>query len=298
MLKREFLFLLLIAVAVLELLSWETASWPSSCVIQMTHEEQAARHYNEKDCPTFFSGSLILLGRADHVIESHDKSIVAGFTIILALSTIGLWLATFALQKTTKSLFEAGEKQIAVAKQAADAAMLSARAAVGVQLPIIRASIHDFVVNDTGESRGGAIVGDPASYGMQYAFPYDFVFRNIGKSTAYPSQYGLGWSLSHKLPEEPIYDAVYSCAPHQIIAEGGDWDAPIDTFRIELPEEIRKALRANQAVLRIFCFLKYSDFLETLHEVRFCWRLHREKNGRSNGLIPDDSAPAAYTSKT
>jgi len=59
----------------------------------------------------------------DTFIGDHDKSFVAAFTVILALSTIGLWLAT-------NRLWEAGEKQIRVAAAAAEAAKKSADASL------------------------------------------------------------------------------------------------------------------------------------------------------------------------
>jgi hypothetical protein len=90
----------------LELLSWETASWPSPCLVVNSQQHQSATSDNKQQtCPTFFVGSLILLGRADKFIEHHDKSIVAVFTVVLAISTIGLWLAT-------NRLWKAGERQM------------------------------------------------------------------------------------------------------------------------------------------------------------------------------------------
>ncbi len=67
----------------------------------MSDQEQAAHNYSNNDCPTFFVGSLILLGRLDKFISDHDKSIVAGFTIVLAVSTIGLWRSTRKLWAVT-----------------------------------------------------------------------------------------------------------------------------------------------------------------------------------------------------
>jgi hypothetical protein len=111
----------------LEALSWFTAPIPP-CLIQTTNEEQAAHNYNGEDCPTFFSGSLILLERADQFIERHDKSIVAFFTVVLALSTIALW--------------GAGERQLELihqnaARQAGDTEILQ-RAYVAAELGGIR----------------------------------------------------------------------------------------------------------------------------------------------------------------
>lgn len=44
--------------------------------------------------------------------DDNDKAIVSAFTIILGISTIGLWIATFQLQRTTDKLWEAGERQL------------------------------------------------------------------------------------------------------------------------------------------------------------------------------------------
>jgi hypothetical protein len=93
-----------------EFLSWVTASWPGPCLIQRDHQE----------CPTFIAGIILTTEMASDFIKhnDHDKVIVAAFTAVLALSTIGLWLATVSLQRTTNNLWRAGERQIAVAQQA------------------------------------------------------------------------------------------------------------------------------------------------------------------------------------
>src|SRR5262245_61776338 len=48
--------------------------------------------------------------------DDNEKVIVASFTAVLALSTIGLWLATVSLQRTTNSLDMAGERQLDLAR--------------------------------------------------------------------------------------------------------------------------------------------------------------------------------------
>ena len=123
----------------LEGLSWWTASAPFPCLIKVEHGQQAADHDKKEQCPTFGAGSVVLLARLDHFIESHDKSIVAGFTVVLAISTIGLWLATMRLWRAGERQMEliaaSGKQQssdmqasIAAAKKTADAAQ---KAAVG-----------------------------------------------------------------------------------------------------------------------------------------------------------------------
>jgi hypothetical protein len=79
-------------LAILEVLSWATSSWPSGpCLVSQ-----------EQPCPTFFFGLLILLRRVDAFIGHHDKSIVAVFTVVLALSTIALWRSSEKMWQVTK----------------------------------------------------------------------------------------------------------------------------------------------------------------------------------------------------
>ena len=78
------------------------------CLVQVEPSGQASANKEEHDCPTFFAGSLLLYQRGFEWIkhDDNDKAVVAAFTIVLALSTIGLWLAT-------NKLWEAGERQLA-----------------------------------------------------------------------------------------------------------------------------------------------------------------------------------------
>jgi hypothetical protein len=78
-------------------------------MVYSEENQQADNDNKKKPCATFFEGTLILFGRADHFIERHDKSIVAVFTVVLALSTIGLWLATARLWRTTSDTLSHAE---------------------------------------------------------------------------------------------------------------------------------------------------------------------------------------------
>jgi hypothetical protein len=198
----------LIFLGLLELLSWETASWPSPCAIEISHKEQAAHHYQEKDCPTFFSGMLILLGRIDHFIESHDKSIVAGFTVVLAISTIGLWLATIKLWKAGErqmELIEANAAEqsrdmkasIKIGEDSAKAAAKSADAAERGVIAADRAWI-EISIDITG----------PLKFGPEWIeIPARATVKNVGKSPAtnvsfYINLYPDSAVASHKIDDE------------------------------------------------------------------------------------------------
>jgi hypothetical protein len=176
------------------------------------------------------------------------------------------------------------------ARIAANAADLSAKAAVGIQLPIIRLFASKFVISDKPDALGGTIVPNPIDYKTEYARPYSMTFKNIGRSAAYPTEFGFGWTHT-ELPAEPVYANAFSCDPGQIIAEDGDF-TPTESIVVHLTDEIRAAIKAGK-ILRVFAYIKYTDFLESPHETRYCWRL----NGR-NGLVREHEAPAAYTRKT
>jgi hypothetical protein len=130
---------LLSTLAVWIAIAMEPVSWMTSQVPPcMVNPENYSNYYAEhQECPTFH---VFLIKFTTAILEKlgDPNWVIAIFTVVLASSTIGLWIAT-------KGLYDTGEKQIAVAKEsadaakaAADAASLSARAAIALQLPIIR----------------------------------------------------------------------------------------------------------------------------------------------------------------
>jgi hypothetical protein len=117
--RQDWFILCLCYLLFAEGLSWIAASGPPPCLIQVEHTQELGNQGDQKYCATFFAGMIIVVERTVDIIKSHDndKAIVAAFTIVLGLSTIGLWIATFGLQRSTKKLWEAGEKQISLAQQ-------------------------------------------------------------------------------------------------------------------------------------------------------------------------------------
>jgi hypothetical protein len=90
-----------------EALSWVMAGGLGPCLVKPEHSQQSANNNEHQDCPTFFAGTLLTFERGADILkrDDNDKAVVAGFTIVLAISTIGLWLAT-------NRLWEAGERQL------------------------------------------------------------------------------------------------------------------------------------------------------------------------------------------
>jgi len=78
-------------------------SWFATC--QPEHQG-GAHHAGAKDHCTLFSGPIITVGRfgvsqVAGFLHVYEHELVAGFTIVLAFSTIGLWLATKHLWEVT-----------------------------------------------------------------------------------------------------------------------------------------------------------------------------------------------------
>src|SRR6266852_2159167 len=96
-------------------MSWITAGGLGPCLVKPEHSEQAPNSNEHQDCPTFLAGTLLTFERGVDWIkhDDNDKAVVAGFTVVLAISTIGLWLATIKLWK-------AGEAQRLLAEDTAE----------------------------------------------------------------------------------------------------------------------------------------------------------------------------------
>jgi hypothetical protein len=101
---KTWLLIALVYLCIAELFSWVAVPDLSLCLIQPEHSRQTTKLDDPKYCPAFHNGVEILFERTDHFLEVHDKSVIGAFTIVLAISTIGLWLAT-------NKLWAAGEKQ-------------------------------------------------------------------------------------------------------------------------------------------------------------------------------------------
>jgi hypothetical protein len=100
--RRVFFLCLLSFLMFAEGLSWWTAGGLEPCLVKPEHSQQAANDNEHEGCPTFFAGSLLTFERGFDWIkhEDNDKAVVAGFTIVLAISTIGLWFATITSPKS------------------------------------------------------------------------------------------------------------------------------------------------------------------------------------------------------
>lgn len=111
-----------LACVALWLIFESAISWFATC--QPIYQGATDHGGNENNC-TLFSGpviSIVYFGGVQlfRFLHAYEHELVAGFTIVLAFSTIGLWLAT-------DRLYKAGERQLnLIRKNAAEQARTNA----------------------------------------------------------------------------------------------------------------------------------------------------------------------------
>src|SRR5205807_3649388 len=105
--RRVFFLCLLSFLMFAEGLSWIMAGGLGPCLVRPDGRQHGVDDNNHRDCPTFIAGTLLVFERGVDLLkrDDNDKAVVAGFTVVLAISTIGLWLAT-------NKLWSASEREL------------------------------------------------------------------------------------------------------------------------------------------------------------------------------------------
>jgi hypothetical protein len=213
--------------------------------------------------------------------------IVALFTLVLAGSTIGLWIVTWRSGVRQSREMQAS---LAIAQQSADAAALQAKAIVQSELPLIAA--QDFQVK--------AAADEPVN---QTEIPEQPVLtlalRNFGRTPAEWESYGLETRYVKRLPEEPEYLRDYPQPPGTILSPGARGIELRDLLSLR-PGRMRDALLREEIHLWVYGYVKYRDFLGNPHEMRFAalGLLHMVKPGTWFTFVYSSETPPAYSQRT
>src|SRR3990172_4756251 len=102
------------------------------------HTNNEANHEQQSLNGPVLSVLIDSIGAVERFIERHEK-------LLIVLATIAIAAFTYTLWRATSGLFEMAEKQstdiaksLAIAKKSADAAERQSKAAIAVELPILR----------------------------------------------------------------------------------------------------------------------------------------------------------------
>ena len=217
--------------------------------------------------------------------------LIAIFTVVLAVKTSGLFRETAGLRELASEQSRDMKASINAAEKAADAATLSAKAAIGMELPVIRVERFPGLIN-VPERPSPDKPFRPGLYTsnvpQQFSVLSSLEFRNVGRTPAFPIKLMMGWKVGSELPAEPDYFNSVNSSSAAIIKPDREFDAAARIV-VELSPDDRDMLLKGTAFIWLYASLHYRDFLNNPHEARFCWR-------STTGIFGfEGSFPASYT---
>jgi hypothetical protein len=175
------------------------------------------------------------------------------FTGVMAFATVGLGIATIGLYAT-------GEKQIEVALKAANAADLSARAAIALQLPIIGVQANSL---GHGESTSG-------KENIEDCYVHSVIVANLGDTKAFPKEVLFGWTAGETLPDQPRYQFVAKF-PQNCILQPNQLGLVQSLSGSLILKEGQWTKICGGNYLWFYCAILYEDFMGETRSHGFCW---------------------------
>jgi len=252
--RRRWLAVLTIAASLIAVLLW--ADWPRP-PIHTQQNQQTHTAYNAKQDAAYQEKTFW-----EHTTGDPNAFFafwVAIFTGVLAMSTIGLGIATYKLWRTSETHAGHMEQSVQVAREGAQAATLHAKAAIGVELPTI--FVTDIVLRERGVANLAARLQFPS---------IDVTFKNFGRTPAFLVKRAVVIHAARVLPETPICHTIHEYPRGQIIDKGISVTERFDQSGYD--ESTVDSILAGETFLWVYGFLIYQDFLRTFHEIGFCAR--------------------------
>lgn len=178
-------------------------------------------------------------------------------TAVAALATIPLWIVSW--------------RAATAARRSADAADISARAAMWIELPLLVGSVGDMLhvaepVPEEGPYGGQVIDDIPDRYGAIT----DLVLRNHGRSAARVELVRAGHAICAALPAEPAFSRTYACDQNMVIPPGERERIDL-SYSIEVTPEQRAALVEKTITIWLYAEVTYLDFLDTVRRCGLAW---------------------------
>lgn len=230
---------------------------------------------------------------APYEITSSILSILGAHNaLISAIATVFIGYFTYTLKQST-------EKMWIETKKAADAADLSAQAAVIVEFPIIRTAWigPELLAVDSLPADGAAYAGEVNDgFPTQFSVVSTIEYRNYGRSPAFPIGMLLGHSIVDQLPIIPNHRKRAEASPSSILKERDKSEIEIH-YGIELTEEERSKIANKTAKLWFFIRMTYLDIMDRPYFIGSCWQWGKQTEEGILYFFDDGTAPAAYTKR-
>jgi hypothetical protein len=160
------------------------------------------------------------------------------------------------------------------AKKSADAANLSAYAALRVELPILMMDRPSLDSIDGPVPENGA-------YGTSEltTLPYENCvipsvnFRNHGRTAAFPTALHIGYCVARKIPPTPVYLHSVRFRGETIIKAADSFEVYIH-FDLKLTDHERSEMKAG-ATMWLWCWICFDTFMRSSGENVFTWKWSR-----------------------
>jgi hypothetical protein len=204
----------------------------------------------------------------------------------------------------TWTLRQSTEKMWIETKKAADAADLSAKAVTIVEFPIIRTAwIGPDLLAMNGPISSG-MSGENYVGAVNDGIPTEFLavsnieYRNHGRSPAFPIQMLMGYAVTKKLPDIPVYKSKGILSPSAILKERDSSTIEVH-YGFQLSAAERTAITNSEAVLWFYILMTYLDIMDRSHEIGSCWQWGKQNPADALMYFFDNgTAPSAYTKRT
>lgn len=207
------------------------------------------------------------------------------------------WWFNFLLVTFTGGLVTIGAGQcflfywtLKATQIAADAANLSAQAAIGLQLPRL---IVGMALFQPGQPYGA---NKPYSVRIENGLLPEWTqvairFNNVGRTNALVTEQCYEYFVGARLPKLPQYKLILPAPAGEIIQTDGSWQLEVTNRFIQLSTEQRYAIETPEFShhLWVYGLLRFTDFMGNPHESRFCERWTRL------GFVSESDTPAEYT---
>jgi hypothetical protein len=232
------------------------------------------------------------------VLDAHDN--LAAGLIGAAGALFAAWLAWRAVQHQINADRERaladrqeGDKQLEVARKAADAASLNAQAVIRMQVPYVIFNLRLFGP----QTNDAEVVGYPGE-----ASTLRIGVEVVGRGIVEPIGIRAQWSVVEMLPEIPQYESGHNihCVPGSVSWKPENpcwhWSCPLTLQEDEIATISEKGKR-----LWVFGYLSFNDVIGNPHETRFCARweaFHPQPDGPKSMFIYDERTPISYSRKT
>jgi hypothetical protein len=245
----------------ISVVGWQAAYSPTEKQRDECYEAAKKTGYKADECKSFW--------------ERTTSDPIALFNLILAISTVGLWVATIAL-------YRAGEKQSGIAGKAADAATQSAEALVaaeGARLLVVL--------------KGNTLFEVATKYGYWYRKSADsmpqpfttipratFEFRNYGKTPATLVEACISLRYRADPPPRLHESGELMDLTFDTVVSGGQSTVELDA-KLDTNLNMSDAVEIIDGVKSVWFsgYIVYTDIFNRTCEQQFLHKLHPGANG-------------------